>query len=141
MHDRLDHPHFNVLKHITSTMNKDLTIYVSSDVCNSCQMVKPHRLPLSHVHERSLHSFDIIYVDLWGPFPIESGQGMICFLLLLVDDHSRFIWICVLKNKTKVVLIILHFEAYVQRQFSLAVKVFYSDSGTELKRLESHWFK
>lgn len=32
----------------------------------------------------------------------------------------------------------MHFEAYVQRQFGLSIKVFHSDSGIELKGLKLH---
>lgn len=91
-------------------------------------------------HSRSLHPFDIVYIDLWGPSLIVSMNG-IKYFLLLVDDCVRFIWIYVLSNKIQATSIFLHFEAYVERKFSTKMKMFQSDWGIELKSLNSHFFK
>lgn len=61
LYDSLGHPHFYVVNHIASTMNKEMIDYVSYDMCNSNQMVKSCHLPLSHVHTRSKHPL-ILYL-------------------------------------------------------------------------------
>lgn len=90
-------------------MNKDLVNNSVSNLYNLCQLVESHRLPISHVHVKALAIFDIIHVDLWGPFPMISSQNM-RYLLFLVDDCIMFIWIYFLNNKTRIAFVLLHFE-------------------------------
>lgn len=53
-HDWLDHPHYVVVKYIASNMNSNIDNVSTLYLCNLCQLTKSHRLPVTHVHTRSL---------------------------------------------------------------------------------------
>lgn len=63
-HDQLGLPHCDIVKHVTHSMNNSLTSITSIELCNSCQLAKAYRIPLTHVHTRSISPFDIIHVDI-----------------------------------------------------------------------------
>lgn len=83
LHDQLGHPHLDIVKHVARSMNKDVKHTSVFDLCNSCQMAKAHRLPITHIHKRSLQPFVIVHMDSWGPSLVSSAQGMGHFLLFL----------------------------------------------------------
>nr|KYP58589.1 Copia protein [Cajanus cajan] len=65
--------------------------------------------------------FDLIHVDLWGPYSIPSIHGHKYFLTI-VDDHSRYTWISFflkLKSETK---------NFFSSDPSLQLKAAYNDS-------------
>lgn len=74
-----------------------------------------------------------------GTFSYRIYSGHEIFLLL-VDNCSRVMFIYVFKNKTKVASVLMHFEAYAQRQFAIPIKTFQSNGGTGSKSLKFHWF-
>ena len=46
----------------------------------------------------SIHVFDLIHCDIWGPYNVPTHDGMRYFLTI-VDDCSRFTWTYLLKYK------------------------------------------
>lgn len=64
LHDQLKHFHHDVVKHVSHSMNKSLTLLSAMNLCNFCQLGKSPKLPLQHIHTRSTYLFDIIHVDL-----------------------------------------------------------------------------
>lgn len=74
--------------------------------------------------------FDLIHCDLWGPYRTTALCGTRYFLTI-IDDHSRAVWVYLLKDKTSVSRHIKDFLALVNKQFSKKVKTIRSDNGTE----------
>jgi len=58
--------------------------------------------PLSS--SKSKKCFDLIHVDMWGPYSFTSIHGHKYFLTI-VDDYSRYTWVFPLKQKSEVVKI------------------------------------
>jgi len=54
-----------------------------------CHFVKQKRLPFSLSTSKSKKCFDLIHVNLWGPYSIPSIHGHKYFLTI-VDDYSRY---------------------------------------------------
>ena len=67
------------------------------------------------VHLNQKKCFDLIDVDIWGPYLIPSIHGHKYFLTM-VDDYSRYTWIFLLKHKSEVVKALKIFVVFVQTQ-------------------------
>jgi len=64
------------------------------------------------VHLNQKKCFDLIHVDVWGPYSIPSTHGHKYFLTI-VYDYSRYTWIFLLKQKSEVVKILKNFVIFV----------------------------
>ena len=64
-HSRLGHPSIPVLKQI-----KSISISCNSDFshCNICPLAKNHASPFTLSDSHALFPFELIYVDIWGPY-------------------------------------------------------------------------
>jgi len=70
-------------------------------------------------------------MDLMGPVEKESATGKNRYILVIVDDHTRFAWTYFLRHKSDACSTIKDFVAYVERNFEAKVKAFRSDRGGE----------
>ena len=70
-----------------------------------CQFGKQTTLPFNNSVSHALSSFDLIHSDVWGPSPI-STLGRFRYLVILLDDFSRYTWIYLFK-------IVLNFIKYI----------------------------
>jgi len=78
----------------------------------------------------SLKFFELIHVDIWGPYSIPSFEGH-RFFLTVVDDFSRFTWIYLLKTKAEVKTVLPNFILLIRNQFLVKLKKLRSDNGRE----------
>jgi len=72
--------------------------YNKSIVCDVCYFAKQKRLSFPISTFKSKKCFELIRVDVWGPYSITSIHGHKYFLTI-VDDYSKYIWIFLLKQK------------------------------------------
>lgn len=127
VHARLGHTSLSKLKHVFKFAQNE-----SDDMfCETCVIAKHHRLPFARSNNIAEKLFDLIHIDLWGPYRIASLSGDKFFLTIL-DDHSRVTWTFLLKDKTQVYRTISDFIAYVDTQFNAKIKCIRSDNGTEI---------
>lgn len=99
-------------------------------ICDSCHLAKQTRLPFPNTNHISMHAFDLLHMDLWGPISIPSIQGHQYFLTI-VADHCRFTWLFLMKNKSETIDCIANFITYIHTQFSVKIKAIRSGNGTE----------
>ncbi|KAL4271633.1 hypothetical protein GQ457_13G009720 [Hibiscus cannabinus] len=127
-HARLGHPSSQRMKFF-SELNKDVPSGILPD-CETCHLAKQKRpsFPVSTSVSNSI--FDLIHMDVWGPFPIKSLYGH-SYFLTIVDDKSRFLWVFPLKEKSEVRKTIIHFFAFAEVQFSKRIKCVRSDNAKE----------
>ncbi|CAA7057513.1 unnamed protein product [Microthlaspi erraticum] len=133
-HQRLGHPSNGVfdLLPVVSSRVKDFSS------CSTCLKAKQCRDMFHSSDNKSDGVFDMIHVDLWGPYRIASLCNSYYFLTI-VDDFSRAVWVYLLQNKTQVGKTLREFMAMVQRQFNKQIKVIRSDNGTEFTCLSSEF--
>ena len=81
--------------------------------CYIYPLAKQHRLSFSSHNHMSKSPFDLVHCDIWGPFHVPSITGY-KFFLTLVDDHTRFTWIHLLKHKSYALTVIPKFFKLVQ---------------------------
>ena len=66
--------------------------------CFVCPLAKQKRLPFHSSVSSSSCCFDLIHVDIWGPYSTHSLNSSKYFLTL-VDDYSRCTWVFLMKKK------------------------------------------
>ncbi|KAL2226424.1 UNVERIFIED_CONTAM: hypothetical protein Sindi_2001100 [Sesamum indicum] len=83
-HYRLGHTSIDVLRQMRlckhNTMNKI--------ACETCALAKQHRMPFPDSENKAQSIFELIHIDVWGPYrnhSINSYEDM----LTIVDDFSR----------------------------------------------------
>jgi hypothetical protein len=72
-----------------------------------------------------------------GPF-LHPLIKKVRFVLIFVDDFSRFTWIYFLKKKSKVFQHLKDFKALIKTQFGNKIKVLRTDNGGEYVNQEIH---
>ncbi|CAL9226810.1 unnamed protein product, partial [Arabidopsis halleri] len=130
-HHRLGHPSSRVTRMIpvfrgvSNTSSEHL--FKSCDVCLRSKQTR-QSFPDNSINANAV--FDLIHVDLWGPYRTTAFCGSRYFLTI-VDDHSRAVWLYLLPDKTQVARHLRDFLALIERQFSKKVKSIRSDNGSE----------
>ena len=133
-HSRLGYASISRVKQLVS---KGLLGSVSNKSfdCMPCQSGKQTALPFNNSVSHTLSSFDLIHSDVWGPSPISTPGGSRYFVIF-VDDFSRYTWIYLFKNISKLYQIYRDFTKMIETQFSKPIKVFRSDNAQEYKAYE-----
>ncbi|EOY08441.1 Uncharacterized protein TCM_022873 [Theobroma cacao] len=101
--------------------------------------LRPQIISMEPFPKNTTFSFELVHVDLWGPYIVPTIKGQRYFLTL-VDDCSRFTWIFLLRNKLDVSYcsrftwifllrnkldvscILPSFYQYAKNQFSTSIK-------------------
>ncbi|GKB58797.1 pyridoxal 5'-phosphate synthase-like subunit PDX1.2 [Tanacetum coccineum] len=126
-HERLAHTSISKLVHIPQYKHLDLPSFS----CKCCLLSKHHRLPFQRSTSIAKNPFDVINVDLWGPFKHPAQDGAHYFYTI-VDDHTRATWTFLVHSKTQVYDLLVSFLAYVTNQFKTNVKIIRLDNGIEI---------
>lgn len=99
-------------------------------ICDVCHFAKQRRIHFPISQHRAVNKFDLLHMDLWGPFSTTSIHNQKYFLTI-VDDFSQFTWVVMLKGKFEAQCQIQKFIQLVETQFEARVKVIRSDNGPE----------
>lgn len=75
--------------------------------------------------------FDLVHLDVWGPFSVESVEGHKYFLTI-VDDCTRVTWIYMMKCKSDVSRLFPDFVKHISTQYHSVIKAIRSDNASEL---------
>ncbi|XP_071687657.1 uncharacterized protein [Rutidosis leptorrhynchoides] len=127
-HARLGHPSDQVLNVLKTKLS--LKGDLNTEPCEIFHKAKQTRLPFPLSEQKTTSLGEIIHLDLWGPFKIQSKEGFKYFLTI-VDDYSRAIWIYMLKSKEDVHDNVFSFVQLLENQFTKRIKIIRSDNGTE----------
>lgn len=107
-HNRLGHVSFPRMQKLMEQLSCDVSSSKQSP-CTVCPLAKQRRLSFDCHNHMSVHPFDLVHADIWGPFHELSYNGF-RFFLTLVDDYSCFTWVYILKHKSDVSHIIPQFS-------------------------------
>ncbi|XP_073017747.1 uncharacterized protein [Primulina eburnea] len=91
--------------------------------CEIFPLSRQRRLPFISNSSLSNSPFDLIHIDVWGPFNPLSVDGFKYFLTI-VDDQSRYTWIYLLKSKSDVLHIFPSYCRMIHTQFDKQIKQF-----------------
>ena len=80
---------------------------------------------------------ELVHSDVWCPTPIVSILEH-RFYVIFVDAFTCFAWIFLLKQKSDVFSVFVHFKSLVENQFNTKIKTLRSNGGAEFV---NHKFK
>lgn len=130
-HNRLGHPSIQKTDFITHVLglkhkNKD------QFHCPICPLAKQKHLPFDSQNNMCTTPFELLHIDTWGPFSVQTAEGYRYFLTI-VDDHTRVTWIYLMRTKDEVLRIFPEFLKMIETQHNGVVKGVRSDNANELK--------
>ncbi|GJW68602.1 retrovirus-related pol polyprotein from transposon TNT 1-94 [Tanacetum coccineum] len=102
-------------------------------LCSACEQGKIHRK-----HHKSKTAFAsnkplyLLHMDLCGPMRVESINGK-RYVLVVVDDYSRYTWVFFLHSKDEASEVIISFIKKTQVNLQLQFKLCSNDNGTVIE--------
>nr|GEV45612.1 retrovirus-related Pol polyprotein from transposon TNT 1-94 [Tanacetum cinerariifolium] len=135
-HQRLSHLNFDTRNDLA---RNDLVSglpkfkYNKEHLCPSCEQEKSKRAshppkPVPNSRQR-LH---LLHMDLCGPMRIASINGK-RYVLVIVDDYSRYTWVHFLRSKDEAPKVIKTFLKRITDLLQSPVIIIRTDNGTEFK--------
>ncbi|GKB71162.1 retrovirus-related pol polyprotein from transposon TNT 1-94 [Tanacetum coccineum] len=100
-------------------------------LCSACAMgkskKKPHKPKSEDTNQEKLY---LLHMDLCGPMRVASVNGK-KYILVIVDDYSRFTWVKFLRSKDEAPDFIIKFLKMIQVWLKVTVRRIKTDNGTE----------
>ncbi|GJY30664.1 retrovirus-related pol polyprotein from transposon TNT 1-94 [Tanacetum coccineum] len=100
-------------------------------LCSSCAMgkskKKPHKPKSKDTNQEKLY---LLHMDLYGPMRVTSVNGK-KYILVIVDDYSRFTWVKFLRSKDEALDFIIMFLKKIQLRLKVTVQRIRTDNETE----------
>lgn len=100
-------------------------------ICDVCPMARQQRLSFPESSIKTDATFQLVHIDLWGPYHTQTYNGFRYFLTI-VDDFSRATWTHLLSTKSNVFTLLKSFIFLVQNQFHSSIQTLRSDNAFEL---------
>nr|GEX89395.1 putative ribonuclease H-like domain-containing protein [Tanacetum cinerariifolium] len=135
-HQRLSHLNFDTINDLDEN---DLVSglpkfkYAKEHLCPSCEQGKRKRAshppkPVPNL-KRQLH---LLHMDLCGPMRVASINGK-RYVLVTVDDYSRYTWVHFLRTKDETPKVIKNFLKKIYVRLQAPVIIVHTDNETEFK--------
>ncbi|KAJ9566395.1 hypothetical protein OSB04_002361 [Centaurea solstitialis] len=135
-HRRLSHLNYRYLDRLVKerlVSGIPMIKFKPDQMCSGCAQGKMKRASHPPKPEQGSKSpLSLIHMDLCGPMKTVSLAGR-KYVLIIVDDYSRYTWTKFLKTKDETSNLIINFIKAIQVQLKLPVQTVRSDNGTEFK--------
>ncbi|GKC79509.1 retrovirus-related pol polyprotein from transposon TNT 1-94 [Tanacetum coccineum] len=100
-------------------------------LCSACQLGKSNK----HTHtpkaeNTNLEVLNTLHMDLCGPMRVQTINGK-KYILVIVDDYSRFTWVKFLRSKDETPEFVINFLKQIQVGLNKTVRYIRTDNGTE----------
>ncbi|GJW88330.1 retrovirus-related pol polyprotein from transposon TNT 1-94 [Tanacetum coccineum] len=107
-------------------------LMASSPICllskaSKTNTKKPHKPKTEDTNQEKLY---FLHMDLCGPVRVASVNGK-KYILVIVDDFSRFTWVKFLRSKDEAPNFIIKFLKMIQVRLKVPVRRIRTDNGTE----------
>ena len=97
---------------------------------------KQHRKPFSkHMTERTTDLLELVYSDVRGPIS-KLSLGQKYYFITFVDDHSRKIWVYMIKRMFEALDNFEVFKKMVEKQSGKSIKRLRTNGGAEYNSAE-----
>nr|GEZ98613.1 retrotransposon protein, putative, Ty1-copia subclass [Tanacetum cinerariifolium] len=134
-HRRLNHLNFGTINDLA---RKDLVRrlprlkFEKDHLCSACQLGKSKK----HTHKlkaenTNLEVLNTLHMDLCGPMRVQTINGK-KYILVIVDDYSRFTWVKFLRYKDETPEVVIKFITQIQVGHNKTVQYVRTDNGTKL---------
>ena len=136
-HERLGHLGWSQLRRIFShdmvrgASVSDLGSASDKHECFTCLEGKMTELPFPTSESKVSKPFERIHMDLMGPMERQSITGHHRYVMVLVDEYTRYGWVYFLGAKSEASKRIVEFFSYVERQYLTKIQQIRSDRGGE----------
>ncbi|GKA88306.1 retrovirus-related pol polyprotein from transposon TNT 1-94 [Tanacetum coccineum] len=114
----------------------DLEVAFRSNTCHLCSACERGKSKKAFHPPKLIPSdyskLELLHMDLCGPIRVASVNGK-KYILMIVDDFSRFTWVYFLRSKDETLEIIKKFIAQAQLNYKAKVCKIQTDNGTEFK--------
>ena len=132
-HARYGHLNFRALRELAAReMVEGMPVVKTVEqVCDGCALGKQHRTPFPRASAyRASGCLELVHADLCGHVTPPTPGGKLYFLLI-VDDHSRYMWLELMATKDEALRHFKRFKAAAELELSCKLKAFRSDRGGE----------
>nr|GEW08131.1 hypothetical protein [Tanacetum cinerariifolium] len=133
-HRCLSHLNFGVINHLARqglVRGLPKLKFEKEHMCYACAMgkskKKSHKPKSKDTNQEKLY---LLHMDLCGPIRVKSVNGK-KYILIIVDDYSRFIWVKCLRLKDKAPDFIIKFLKMIQVRLKMTVQRIRTDNRTE----------
>nr|GEZ85859.1 hypothetical protein [Tanacetum cinerariifolium] len=116
-HRRLSHLNFGAINHLARqglVRGLPKLKFKKDHLCSACAMgkskKKSHKPKSKDTNQEKLY---LLHIDLCGPMRVKSVNGN-KYILLMVDDYSRFTWVKFLRSKDEAPDLIIKFLKMIQ---------------------------
>ncbi|GJR81713.1 retrovirus-related pol polyprotein from transposon TNT 1-94 [Tanacetum coccineum] len=133
-HRRLSHLNFGAINHLARhglVRGLPKLKFEKDHLCSACALgkssKKPHKPKSEDTNQEKLY---LLHMDLCGPMRVASVNGK-KYILVIVDDYSRFTWVKCLRSKDEALVFIINFLKMIQVRLKETVRRIRTDNGTE----------
>ncbi|GJZ80245.1 retrovirus-related pol polyprotein from transposon TNT 1-94, partial [Tanacetum coccineum] len=133
-HRRLSHLNFGAINHLARhglVRGLPKLKFEKDHLCSACAMGKSkkqsHKPKSEDTNQEKLY---LLHMDLCGPMRVASVNGK-KYILVIVDDYSRFTWVKFLASKDEAPDFIIKFLKMIQVRLNATVRNIRTDNGTE----------
>ncbi|GJQ90572.1 retrovirus-related pol polyprotein from transposon TNT 1-94 [Tanacetum coccineum] len=116
-HRRLSHLNFGAINHLAKhglIRGLPKLKFEKDHLCSACALgkstKKPHKPKSEDTNQEKLY---LLHMDLCGPMRVASVNGK-KYILVIVDDYSRFTWVKCLRSKDEAPAFIINFLKMIQ---------------------------
>nr|GEV22050.1 retrovirus-related Pol polyprotein from transposon TNT 1-94 [Tanacetum cinerariifolium] len=111
---------------------------LTDHLCSSCELGKAKQKSFqTKTTPSSKRRLQLLHMDLCGPMRVASINGK-KYVLVIVDDYSRYTWTNFLRSKDKTPEVLIDFLRLVQRGLHAHVRIVRTDKGSEFLNLTLH---
>ncbi|GKB21159.1 retrovirus-related pol polyprotein from transposon TNT 1-94 [Tanacetum coccineum] len=133
-HHRLNHLNFCTINDLA---RKDLVRglprlkFEKDHLCSACQLGKSKNYTQTPKTENTnLKVLNTLHIDLCGPMRVQTINGK-KYILVIVDDNSRFTWVKFLRSKDETPEFVIKFLNKIKVDLNKTVRYIRTDNGTE----------
>ncbi|GJR88488.1 retrovirus-related pol polyprotein from transposon TNT 1-94 [Tanacetum coccineum] len=133
-HRRLSHLNFGAINHLARhglVRGLPKLKFEKDHLCSACALgkssKKPHKPKSEDTNQEKLY---LLHMDLCGPMRVASVNGK-KYILVIVDDYSRFTWVKCLRSKDEAPALIINFLKMIQVWLKETVHRIRTDNGTK----------
>ncbi|GJU71776.1 retrovirus-related pol polyprotein from transposon TNT 1-94 [Tanacetum coccineum] len=133
-HRRLSHLNFGTLNQLAKQGLVRGVPKLKSEkdhLCSACSLVKrknsSHKPKADDTNQEKLY---LLHMDLYGPMYVESINRK-KYILVIVDDYSRFTWVKFLRSKDEAPEVIIKCLKQIQVRLNATIRNVCIDDGTE----------
>nr|GEU74950.1 ribonuclease H-like domain-containing protein [Tanacetum cinerariifolium] len=133
-HRRLSHLNFGAINHLARqglVRGLPKLKFEKDHHCSACAMgkskKKSHKPKSEDTNQEKLY---LLHMDLCRPMHVKRVNGK-KYILVIVDDYSRFTWVKCLRSKDEALDFIIKFLKMIQVRLTMPVRHIQTDNGTE----------